>query len=416
VRSVRRLALILCVAAAAGAWVSLSTAAPPDVQLVPYPDGKTYAISIEDDADGGSLERLAPVYRFLDAIGVRVTKLVWVFPAAAPSGDVGMTLSSPEYRAFVLALKAHGHEIGLHGVSAGNDPREQIVRGVARFTEILGGPPRLNADHSKNIENLYFGKHRLNGAWFRTAYGVFDGTDYQGEREGGLYFWGDIARDTIRHHRGWYVTALNTLAMNRSMPAPEPDKPYVRYWHAVTDARDAEAFTAQLSPDRVERLKADRGAAILYTHFAFGFYDPARRTLDERFERIMRSLAADHALWVTTASDLLDRLILFKRVRIERVDGGVAVENTNDTAVRNVTLVLNGGARGAPWTCSGGCAVRNPRAGVVVIDELPARSVTRLAGPPVASAGGPVMADVAGQREIMRCATAWLWRSVQIRL
>ena len=47
--------------------------------------------------------------------------------------------------------------IGLHCVSAGNSRREEILDGLARFRELIGHDPAINAFHQTNIENVYAG-------------------------------------------------------------------------------------------------------------------------------------------------------------------------------------------------------------------------------------------------------------------
>ena len=90
-------------------------------RLLPYPDGKIYALSILDDADNGRLDLIKPVYDFLRGINVRVTKNVWMFSTEAEvsGGEEVFTLQSPKLKDFVLSLAREGHEIAFHGATAG---------------------------------------------------------------------------------------------------------------------------------------------------------------------------------------------------------------------------------------------------------------------------------------------------------
>jgi len=390
----------------------INDAATDDLAVLPYPDGKIYALSIEDDADGGDVAHLAPVYTFLKSIRLPVTKSVWMFTSAGNTSwnEKRFTLQSREYADFVEQLRSDGNEIALHGVSPGNDDREAALRGLDRFKAVFGEYPSMNFDHSKNRENIYFGRNRDDSALFKWLYDFFDSTHYAGEDEKSPYFWGDLARERIKYHRGFYVLQLNTLAANPSMPYFNPSKPYVRYWHTVTDGFNYRRFIEVLDKNNLVKLKRQYGASILQTHFAFGFLD-ARHRLKTGFVSIMRHISQDRELWVSPASVLLDRLQTFKKIRAVSGSGTCTIHNGNSYPVTDITLAGGTGIKSVH--CLSGCHIRKDRQGVLILDRIDAGTAAVINAPcrPKALTG-----DTIGGYEYYRLMGKWLWRSVSSRL
>ena len=77
---------------------------------ITFPGGKRFAFTICDDTDMSRVETVAPVYRFLEELGLKSAKSVWPLPNRGPKTiyDVSHTLADPDYCAFIVELKRRG--------------------------------------------------------------------------------------------------------------------------------------------------------------------------------------------------------------------------------------------------------------------------------------------------------------------
>ena len=128
---------------------------------------------------------------------------------------------------------------------------------------------------------------------------------YLGHVEATPYFWGDLAREHIQYVRNFCFPDVNTIRQDPYMPYHDPRRPFVNYWFSSSDGHDVDAFCTLLSPENQDRLERERGACIVYTHFASGFFRDGQ--LDRRFVQLMRRLAERNG-WFVPASELLDYL------------------------------------------------------------------------------------------------------------
>jgi hypothetical protein len=90
------------------------------------------------------------------------------------------------------------------------------------------------------------------------------------------------------------------------MPYHDPAKPYVNYWFASSEGQHVESFVATICEVNQDRLAAEGGACIMYTHFAVGFYRDG--SLDSRFEQLIRRLSRMNG-WFVPVRTLLDFLL-----------------------------------------------------------------------------------------------------------
>jgi len=100
---------------------------------------------------------------------------------------------------------------------------------------------------------------------------------------------------------------LNTLRACPWIPYHDPDRPFVNAWFASSEGPNLHAFLRMLSEANQDRLEAEGGACIMYTHFASGFHVDGR--LDPTFRRLMTRLAAKPG-WFVPVATLLDHLRL----------------------------------------------------------------------------------------------------------
>jgi hypothetical protein len=287
----------------------LSNAAQDGVAKFEWPDEKRFAFSIVDDTESSTVENTKPVYDLLESLGIRITKTVWPLAFSHEPLFGGGTLEDPDYRAWVLDLQKAGFEIAFHGATDHSSPREETLRALDYFREVLGHDPRLHANHFGQAQGIYWGDARLDGLprlVYRAANRVLRrDTHYYGHVEGSPYFWGDLCRERIEYVRNFSFSGANTLEADPLMPYHDPRRPYVRFWFSSSDAAGLDSFCELLSDDAQDRLVEEGGACIAYTHFGFGFANDGRA--DPRFARVVERLAGLPG-WFVPVSALLDHL------------------------------------------------------------------------------------------------------------
>lgn len=273
-----------------------------------WPEGKTFAFTVFDDTDNATLENVAPVYDLLGGLGLRTTKSVWSVKGAGSPRIGGSTCDDLAYRSWTLDLQAAGFEIGSHGASYVTSPRAEVIRAIDRFRQIYGHDPFTLANHSGCAESIYMGPDRV-GASARLAYNAMTRCRrrgaFRGHLEGDPLFWGDVCRDRVRYVRNFTYSNVNTLAACPVMPYHDPARPYVNAWFASSEGANVAAFNRCLSEANQDRLAAEGGACIMYTHFASGFCADGR--LNPRFRELMIRLAGTNG-WFVPVATLLDYL------------------------------------------------------------------------------------------------------------
>jgi hypothetical protein len=290
-----------------------------------WPQGKSFAFSIFDDTDCATLNNIRPVYELLDRLGVHTTKSVWPLAprdAADPAKHAGgATCAIDAYLDWLQTLQRQGFEIGYHNATYHSSKREDTLLAFRRFNEAFGEMPRTMANHQTNTENIYWGAKRLSGIR-RAAYillrypyeRLFNGRwpkSYKGEREDSSYFWGDLCKQHIKYVRNFVYRGVNTLKACPYMPYHDPQRPYVNFWFASSDGRDVQHFNELLTARSQEKLEAEGGACIVYTHFGKGFCEDG--TLNRQFVEQMKSLSARNG-WFVPVSTLLDFMLDRKNV------------------------------------------------------------------------------------------------------
>jgi hypothetical protein len=282
------------------------------VTPIQWPDGRRFAFSVFDDTDRSTLENAPRVYELLGDLGFRTTKSVWPLPATAQAVESGATCEDAAYAAWVQSLQRGGFEIALHNVAPQTSSRELTIRGIDRFRELFGASPSVHTNHTGCREAMYWGDHRLSGP-NRAAYNLLNRYStrgvFEGHLEGSPLFWGDICRRDVKYVRNFVHGNVNTLGFCPQMPYHDPRRPYVKHWFASTEGSDVDAFVGALSERNQDRLEAEGGACIMYTHFGSGFVRDRR--IDARFERLMRRLSAKQG-WFVPVTTLLDFLVQVK--------------------------------------------------------------------------------------------------------
>lgn len=278
-----------------------------------WPEGKRFAFTVFDDADLGTRENLREVYAMLDDFGFRTSKSCWVIQGDPARGKLpGETLENEDYRRWILELRNKGFEIGWHGATWHCCERSEVAAAIDRFAEVLGHYPATGTNHTGASESIYWGDARLTG-WRVYLYNFLtrlkNRQKYRGHVEGDRYFWGDICKQRIKYYRNFVYRDINTLRACPAMPYHDPLKPCVNYWFSASDGHDVEAFNRCIGEANQDRLEAEGGACIMYTHFAKGFRDS--QGLNRRFRELMRRLANKDG-WFVPVRVLLDHLLALR--------------------------------------------------------------------------------------------------------
>jgi hypothetical protein len=181
-----------------------------------YPGGKRFAFSIVDDTDCGTVSSLEPVYALLRELGMRTTKTVWARRSSMPDQfDVNSeTLEVPRYLDFVRSLRDDGFELAMHTAAPGSSLRAETIAAYDRFSDLFGADPVMNVNHSMNRENLYWGRHRLDGRLARLLYDRTAGRHrFEGHVEHSPFFWGDVCRART-------ITSISCISLPRRRSTP----------------------------------------------------------------------------------------------------------------------------------------------------------------------------------------------------
>jgi hypothetical protein len=295
--------------------------------LITWPEGKDFAFTIFDDTDNQTLENGPPVYDFLAGLGFRITKSVWPLEGTQTPLVGGATCADPQYLQWAKKLQKRGHEIALHNVTYHTSPREETRAGLERFRELFGDYPRAMANHCGCCEAPYWADKRLTGI-NRLLYNLLSRYQFrgysQGHRENSPLFWGDLCRANVKYMRNFVYGEINTLKACPFMPYHDPDRPYVNYWFAASEGGYPQSFVRTLSEADQDRLEAEGGACIMYTHLGDRFY--YRGKLYPPFESLMKRLSRKNG-WFVPVTTLLDYLLQVKghheitprdRARLER--------------------------------------------------------------------------------------------------
>lgn len=275
---------------------------------VEWPEGKDFAFTVFDDTDLATVQNVGPVYEFLAGLGFRTTKSVWPVEASGQPQVGVLTSEDPDYLAWTLALQARGFEIGYHGASNRTETRDFVIRAIERFRDLYGHYPDSMAHHSGCAEAMYWGPGRVSGT-NRLAYNLMTCFSrygvFRGHLDGDPHFWGDICQAKVRYMRNFTYQDIDTLAACPKMPYHDPERPYVNHWFASSEGANVKSFNRCLSEANQDKLEAQGGACIMYTHFARGFFRDA--TLDPRFQQLMERLARKNG-WFVPVTTVLDYL------------------------------------------------------------------------------------------------------------
>ena len=276
---------------------------------IAWPDSHRFAFTIFDDPDGRSLEVARSVYSFLADLGFRTSIGVWPLDIRREVNSYGETCANPDYRHFMQELQRNGFEIGFHNAAPHSSNREEVIESLDLFRSYFGGDPSTMSNHKYNADAMYWGPARISG-WRRHFYNLATLGHQQkrffGHVKGHPSFWGDVCKNRIQYCRNFVGADINTLRLCPWMPYFDSLRPYINHWYAGSEGGHAGAFLHTLQDQHQDRLEAEGGACIMYTHFAHGFVEKGKLTAE--FQRVMRRLAARDG-WFVPVCALLDFLM-----------------------------------------------------------------------------------------------------------
>lgn len=272
-----------------------------------FPNNKQFAFTIIDDTDLSTVENVGPVYRLLNDLGMRTTKTVWPLASVRAGRIGGSSLQDLEYLKFILKLKDSGFEIALHNVRNYDSKRGTIEQGLREFRGRVGHDPRVHSNHCDNRDNIYWGAARFHmlGPLYRAGTTLLDRHTFEGHDPSTEFFWGDLCRERVDYVRNFVFREINLDRLNPSMPYHDPSRPFVKYWFSSCEGADVIGFRERICEANQDRLEAEGGVCIMYTHLACGFARAGR--VDPRTEQLFRRLATRNG-WFVPVCDLLDFL------------------------------------------------------------------------------------------------------------
>ena len=273
-----------------------------------WKNGKQFAFTFCDDTDFATLENVKPVYDFLDELGMRSTKLVWLSNGDESGKNLGDTCENKDYLEWLISIQNKGFEIGLHNVSASSSNRQDIEVGLENFRSLFGSSPVIHCNHTGCLDNLYWGNLRLSG-WRRLLYNVWtrgkNSSISFGHQAIDKHFWGDICQQQIQYVRNFTCDSLDTIKFCPQMPYHDVKKPFVNFWFAATNASSPKYFRQNFTLPLVDKLIAEGGLCIAYAHFGAKYFRNGQ--IDEHFSHIMKYIAGKDG-WFAPVSEMLDFL------------------------------------------------------------------------------------------------------------
>lgn len=285
----------------------------PIGQGIRWPDGRRFAFTIVDDTDRATVGNTSAVYDVLSHLGLRTTKTVWPLRPQGLAHIGGQTLEDEGYRSWIEDLQRRGFEIALHGVSDGSSPREHVINGLDFFREVTGNDPTIHVNHVGQAETLYCDGGRFDQpvrSLYELSRRLRSGMPpSHGHDPDSPYFWGDICRERITFVRNCVFPDINTLKSDPLMPYHDAHRPYVPYWFSSSSGSGISDFCRLISEENQDRLLAEGGACIVYTHFGSRFDLVGRSPamggrMERRFVQLLRRLAGLPG-WFVPASQLL---------------------------------------------------------------------------------------------------------------
>jgi hypothetical protein len=95
------------------------------------------------------------------------------------------------------------------------------------------------------------------------------------------------------------------------MPFIEKNKKYSNYWFSSSDGHTVEEFNDLIARGNIDKLIAENGLCIVYTHFAKGFLEKDGE-INRTFKENIDYLSSQNG-WFAPVTEILDYLLESKR-------------------------------------------------------------------------------------------------------
>ncbi len=315
------------------------------VRVLRWPAPYRFAFGVTDDTDRSTTPRVRAIYEHCIDRGILPTRTTWVHPPRRTCGVVGkeapdqsVTLADDDYRELCLELHRRGIEMSLHGVSSGDNTREDVIEGFDRFREIFGRDPSLIAFHSHNADNAYWGTSFVRSRIAKAAIALLvphKPEQYLGSVKGSDYYCSDVLFERVRYIRMFRTIGLNVLRVNPSMPYHAPHTPEVRFWFSTT-AEDLHACR-RVTPARLDRLARQDGLFLLYAHMAEKFVDE-RGEVHPEAARALGLIGERKDCWKAGGTAILDRCLAVKNLIVQPRRTGVVIANPTSVALNDLQI------------------------------------------------------------------------------
>lgn len=315
------------------------------VEIDKFPFGKQFAVTFIDDTDGATLKNIRPVYDFLSEKNMYITKTVWPLKATDYSGGYknasleGETLQDQDYKYYCKELQERGFELAMHTASAGNSLRSETVQAYDFFEETFGHSPHTNIMHSRNIENIYWGKYISDNPIISKLLSILEPLEFSGHAETSPYFWGDVCKQRTKYVRLFETMKLNTLLADPSVPFHDPSKPFVNWWFNSTYGAGI-CLINLLNDINIEKLRKNRGAGIIHMYCRhYSIKDGKHKfKLNPVFKNTVDNLMSYKMGWFVPVVELLDRFRGIRSLKISFHDKKIKIQNKFEDTLKNVAL------------------------------------------------------------------------------
>ena len=313
------------------------------IKIEPYPFGKQFAISIIDDTDGATANNVSPIYDYLIKKNIICTKTVWPLKPTSISGNYpqipqfGETLQDENYLNFCIDLEKTEFEIAMHTASAGNSERKRTIEAYDLFEDIFGYPPATNIMHSRNIENIYWGKNCISNPLISKAISILEPIDFCGHNKSSKYYWGDVCKSRTKYIRQFETLSPNTLSFDPATPYHDPLKPDVNWWFSATYGEGVRLFKV-LDDENIQNLAEKRGASIIHLYLRQYNIDGK---LSSRFKGRISALEERNEGWYVPVKVLLDRLIAIRKLSIKKEGYEILITNNSDETIKKLAIYVS---------------------------------------------------------------------------
>jgi hypothetical protein len=218
----------------------------------------------------------------------------------------------------------------MHTPSETSSPREDVVRAFALFESVFGSPPRTYVEHSP--DNNLDAQKRCGSDPTSPYYN----TDLLNRSE--CWVW--VCDDDTAFSRT-LGQQFNVLSDKDGPFCPRARKKFGilrAFLRSPTKPGDGDGFLATFDDRTFDALEQQRGLALVYTHLAAGWLDPATRRLRQDIAGRLEALARRN-VWFASAATILDRSAALRQVELSSSQSMLEIANRCNMGLTGLTVV-----------------------------------------------------------------------------